>query len=249
MSNIKAVFKCLESYKFQFRRSSCLLTISVGQEVHEGDKLLETIKLVGKNFKKCTLLIDDSIQRHTMAINSKKEAVDFLDDAVLEGDLWLYRNREIFCQLNIPYNIFRWNHWLNHENFKKIHSNLLNEYENNEEYKSAINETIEIFLNRYISRLADTSNIDIQRSFKLCFDYLLEECTALCLWVEGRYNFEVYPSKRNQAMTLTHELFIKPEYPNLLNPVAIKFKNRKQLKPQQFISERLENEEELLLSK
>ncbi len=68
----------------------------------------------------------------------------------------------------------------------------------------------------------------------MILDYLIEECTALCLWPEINAHFEVYPSKRNLAMSQTHQRFVLPQYPHLLHSIAIKFKNRKQFKPQNF---------------
>jgi len=68
----------------------------------------------------------------------------------------------------------------------------------------------------------------------LCFNYLIEECTALCLWPELNCHFEVYPSRRNAAMDATHRYFVLPDYPDLLHGLSIKFKNRKQLKAQCF---------------
>ena len=45
-SKIKPVFKCSEEFKLKFKDSRCLVTISVGQEVHEGKKFLTTIDLI-----------------------------------------------------------------------------------------------------------------------------------------------------------------------------------------------------------
>ncbi|MDF2690685.1 MAG: hypothetical protein K0S29_540, partial [Gammaproteobacteria bacterium] len=100
---IKPVFKCDEKFKPLLKQSSCLLTISVGQEVHEGEKFLTTIDLVNTNFKHCTILVDDSLQRHTMQINRPPSSDGFHHQSVLEGDSWLKRNKNVYSQLNIPY--------------------------------------------------------------------------------------------------------------------------------------------------
>lgn len=94
--------------------------------------------------------------------------------------------------------------------------------------------SIKEFLNRYIARLGNDIFFDYKRGYQLCFDYLLEECTAMTLWPEIQCHYEVYPSRRNFGMDATHNLFVINKYPDLLYPVAIKFKNRKQLQPQQF---------------
>lgn len=107
---------------------------------------------------------------------------------------------------------------------------------NNPDYQASFDNTIDAFLQRYYPRLIEKKDFDIERARALCLDYLLEECAALCLWPELNCHFEVYPSKRNAAMDETHKRFVIPKHPHLLHPISIKFKNRKQLKPQQFRS-------------
>lgn len=94
--------------------------------------------------------------------------------------------------------------------------------------------SIKEFLNRYCTRLENNIIFDYDRGHQLCFDYLLEECTAMTLWPEIQCHYEVYPSRRNFGIDATHNLFVLSKYPDLLHPVAIKFKNRKQLQPQQL---------------
>lgn len=231
---IKPVFKCDEDYKKMFNHASCLLTISVGQEVHEKEKFLTTIELVNKEFKECTILVDDSLQRHTMALELGKTPDELYEESVKEGDLWLIRNKHLYTKLSIPYSIIRWDKWLKHENFNYWRQKISESYINDISYQEKFNMTIEEFLMRYRRRIENSFKFNEELAFNYCLEYLKEECSALCLWVEGKFNFEVYPGKRNQAMTATHEKFIKPYDSNLLNPIAIKFKNRKQLKPQIF---------------
>ncbi len=236
MSKLKPVFKCNEKYKNRFASSSCLLTISVGQEVHEGEKFFSTIHLINEHFKECTILVDDSLQRHSMALESNLPPQDLYEQAVAEGDRWLVRNKAYYSSLTIPYSIIRWDQWIKHSNYETQLDVIKQKYRADNDYKNAINESINEFLYRY-KRRPQNNQIKEEYAFNLCLNYLLEECTALCLWIEGRFNFEVYPNKRNAAMSTTHEKFIKPHFPELLNPVAIKFKNRKQLKAQIFSME------------
>ena len=50
-----------------FKDSKCLLTISVGQSTHEGELFSTTMDLINNSFASCVLLVDDSLQRHTMS--------------------------------------------------------------------------------------------------------------------------------------------------------------------------------------
>jgi len=88
---VKASFRdCPINDREQFYTSSCIMPISVGQKVHEGDKFLATIKLIGSRFKTCALLIDDSIQRFTLQIGEPSLSLDeAYKKAIKLGDLWL----------------------------------------------------------------------------------------------------------------------------------------------------------------
>jgi hypothetical protein len=233
-SRIKPVFKCPDLFKEKFKHSRCLITISVGQEVHEGEKFAATIELINSSFQSCIMLIDDSLQRHTMAIEKEEDADFFYSHSIQEGDTWLERNKKTYSKLDSLEKILRWNDWLNHPNYSETQNNIISLQQSNINYKTSFDSTIEEFIRRYYSRINNVESKNIQRTKQLCMNYLIEECTAMCLWPELNCQFEVYPSPRNSAMSKTHELFVLPKYPQLLHSVAIKFKNRKQLLPQQF---------------
>ena len=227
----KAVFKCDEEYKKRFKNSTCLLTISVGQEVHEGEKFFITTELVSKNFKEVIVLVDDSLQRHSLRIFKNMSDLDAYNHCINLGEQWLLRNQTILSNLPKGTKIIRWDKWLNHENFNSYKNKILNEYKSNPIFKQAIDHSTNQFMDRLIKRAVKLA-VTHQEANALCFDYLIEECTALCLWQELDIDFEVYPNKRNSAMSATHEIFIQPQSANKLLPVAIKFKNRSQFKPQ-----------------
>jgi hypothetical protein len=158
-----------------FPNSTCLMPISVGQAIHEGEKFAAVIKLINSSFKHCTILVDDSVQRHTIGIMNNSTPEELHRLAVLEGDRWLARNKDAYNKLTIPFEIMRWDDWYNNENF--VNTNLLvkNEYHSNKLFYNAINANIDDFLTRYLSRFS-SAEINHDRAFKLCFDYLIEEC-------------------------------------------------------------------------
>lgn len=220
--------------KSAFKNARCLLTISVGQEVHEGDKFCSTIDLINESFGACILLVDDSLQRHSMALDKKEEAEFFYPQSIVEGDLWLERNQVHYQRLQNLERILRWDYWLKHPKYLNQQQTILSSIIGEPGYQQGFNQTIDGFLQRFYPRLLEKESFDLERAKKLCLDYLVEECTALCLWTELKCHYEVYPSKRNLVMTETHQRFVLPTYPDFLHPISIKFKNRKQLKPQQF---------------
>jgi len=237
MSYIKPVFKYKNTlHKQELKSSKCLLTISVGQEVHEDDKLAATLDLVNASFGSCIILIDDSLQRHSMALNESKAADFFYESSLLEGDSWLERNKKYYQSLSILQDIIRWDTWLKHRDFPEQQQKIKSLMAEEAEYQESFDKTIDEFLRRYYPRLIETEHFDIERARTLCLDYLIEECTALCLWPTLECHYEVYPSPRNFAMHETHQRFVIPSFPTLLHAISIKFKNRKQLKPQSFKS-------------
>ena len=213
-----------------FPQSTCLMPISVGQSIHEGKKFEAVIKLINSSFKHCTILVDDSVQRHTMGITNDLDHESLYNMANAEGDSWLSRNQSAYTQLTIPYDIMRWDDWLHSQNFSSSHEVVKRQYRENALYKAAIDANIDEFLSRYLKN-CQQEHIDMQRAFNLCLDYLLEECAVMCLWTEGAYNFEVYPSGRNQAMAATYDQLIKPKMTNYLRPVSIRFKKYPGCKP------------------
>ncbi|WP_454781911.1 hypothetical protein [Legionella sp. WA2022007384] len=206
-----------------FPQSSCLMPISVGQAIHEGEKFAAVIKLINASFKQCTILVDDSVQRHTIGIMNYAAPDELYQLAVQEGDDWLKRNEMAYNELTIPFEIMRWDDWYNSQNYINNHIRVQKEYNANESFRDAINANIDEFLTRYLSRFSAV-DVDHERAFSLCLDYLIEECSVMCLWTEKAYDFEVYPSGRNKAMAATYEHLIKPYYPDYLRPVALRFK-------------------------
>ncbi|MFC3909241.1 hypothetical protein ACFORL_09170 [Legionella dresdenensis] len=205
-----------------FSQSNCIMPISVGQDIHEGKKFAAVIKLVNASFKECTILVDDSVQHHTMQIDNPASKEILYHQALEEGDRWLERNEAIFRELTIPYKILRWDDWLARADFSDSYDRVLNLYHKNADYQAQLHSNIDEFLARYL-RMRGTQ-VEYDRAFNLCLGYLLEECAVMCLWPKNGYHFEVYPSGRNKAMHATYEYLIKPEYGDYLKSVALRFK-------------------------
>ncbi|HLX54633.1 MAG TPA: hypothetical protein VKR58_11860, partial [Aquella sp.] len=136
-NNVKIAFKNVSSeQKVLFANSVCLLTISVGQEMHEGELFNLTIDLINKSFESCIILVDDSLQRYTMALNSDKSPNDYHNLAILEGRNWLRRNKQFYNKLTIPYKILHWDQWLKHDNFKQQKKMIRESIKNDPIYKA-----------------------------------------------------------------------------------------------------------------
>ena len=237
MKTVKCRFKGLsESAKLKLEGSSCLLTISVGQEYHEGDKFEATIELINKTFEQCKIMLYDGLQRYTMTLHNPGLPDQFLNAAISEGDEWLKRNAPNYKQLDILTEIIRWDHWLKHPDFFEKKQMVIQAIQNIKEYNQAFEDTIHQYLSRYTKRLPHGTYFNKKHAYFTCLSYLIEECAALCLWHETQCDYEVYPNLRNPAMDATHNLFILPEHPDQLYSIPLKFINKKQLSPQTFNS-------------
>lgn len=219
----KVSFKrCAPTEKKRFAHSNCIMPISVGQTIHEGEKFFATLKLINASFKECTLLVDDSIQRHTMKIQSDLDDEALYQMAIQAGDEWLIRNALSYESLTIPYRIMRWDDWRKHSLYTQAYEMITNYYEKQHDYQTAIHENIEEFLLRYTKK-SDNQAFDYEKAFGYCVDYLKEECAVMCLWAESDYAYEVYPSSRNKAMTATYDFIIRQAYPGLLKSISLYF--------------------------
>ncbi len=224
----KAILKCQDTRNFdkeEFKKSACYIPISVGQPAHEGDKFKATLIAVESHFKACTIMVCDSLQRHNLRINSSESAEALHARANDLGDLWLARNLTFIQQLDIPYDIVRWDYWLSHPGYSQAKDFIEELYEIESTFRGAVERIAQTFLGHYQGNGMDTVD---KETLLLSYseEYLKEECAAMLLLMENDYHFEIYPSRRNEAMDYIHQNVISGLHPNLLRAIAIKFKNR-----------------------
>lgn len=215
------------------KNSTCLLTISLGQESQQGAHLSAILNTINNTFGACTIVVGDILQRYTLAIQGDYKPENYYEAAKKGGDLWLLRHQLLFQKMTIPVKIIRWEHWLQHPDFQKQYA-LLTELLNTEpRYRACFDYGVEHFVRKYVQRLVDPNMLNIGQAKKMSFNYLFEECVALTLWSELDYQYELYPGKYNMAMEETQQRFVSNNHPNI-KMLSIYFKNSKLLKPQKF---------------
>lgn len=236
MATPKVTFKNVDEVtKTKFKSSKCLLTISVGQQSHEGELFSMTMDLVDQNFASCVILVDDTLQRHTMALNSSKSIDELYDISLKEGDLWLKRNCKYYSKLTIPYKIIRWDYWLNHSEFNAKKKLIEDRLESDPGYHKSFDITHKDFLDTYVKRLEDVSKFNVEDAIMHSFNFVLEECVGSLLWVELQCDFEIYPGKHNPAILYTRSNFVTDIIKNQLNPITICYRNFGRLPSQRFV--------------
>ncbi len=222
---LKASFAGAKAFRHHFSRATAQLTISIGQAVHEGERLAATLALINRSFASCKVMIDDSIQWYTLAINAPEQSSSLLlQNAIAAGDHYLNTTSALFqSSLTIPYEIVRWKDWHGLPSWQTAVALMHQDYEENTLLRSEIQKNITTFLDRYEKRGTDKT-YDRSRAWRLCLHYLLEECAVMrTFWVELGCHYEVYPSGRNEAMRATYEHYIQPYHPHLLTSIALRF--------------------------
>jgi hypothetical protein len=110
-----------------------------------------------------------------------------------------------------------------HPKFKFYHDKIYKLYEENAEYRAAVNTTVENFILKLKKR---EQLFEVKKASNLSLKYVLEECAAACLWIETNCAFEVYPRPKNQPMLFIYNHYVKPNYPTLIKPLTLNFNKK-----------------------
>lgn len=204
-----------------FSAHKCILTISVGQANHEGEKFLSTVIATDKKFSFCTVMVCDSLQRFTMKFSSPLSLEEIHCDSNFLGDEWINRNFKALKRLTMPYTLSRWDCWIAHPHFKEKKFLIDELYSHDELFKETVDRTAASFVERKQDRLMITQRDAIYLSKQ----YLLEECAVMLIQADDLNGFEIYPNQRNDAMDYVHKKIISSIDCNLMRPITVKFKN------------------------
>ena len=202
--------------------TSCLLAISVGRDYHEGARLAAAVDLINRRgFAFCTVGVGDTLQRHNMPSGSM---VERHAAAARAGREWLARNREILARIAVPTTTVTWDDYIGDPRYGGLRERVETAYRLNEDYRNAIEATIEIFLERAASR---GEAIDRGAIAERCRRYILEEAPVIMpLWAEEGHDYILYPQRMTPAMAHTRALFVATTRPTKAQWLPIKFKKR-----------------------
>lgn len=217
-----------------FSTKKYIMPISIGQKVHENGRLASTLDLVAKSFLGGVVLVDDVIQRHTLKIFAPDLSdATLYSMAKLDGDVWLDRYTSLIKEkLTNTVEIIRWEYFLTHQDFSQCEENVHRQLRDSSMYKESFDRNINEFIGRLFSRQPDLS---YQFAYAQCKKYLIEECSAMQLWMMLGVQIEVYPSDRNHAMQATNRELIEPRVPGGLEHTGLRFKKLKAPEPEPTI--------------
>lgn len=189
---VKASFKHFDKELLTPETSHCILPISVGQPYHEGKKMEATLELVNKTFKKCTILVCDTLQRYSHFMTSSGKTFEEITEfSRNEGDKWIKRNKKYIKNLTIPCEIQRWDDWLNHKECEKYKQYIEALYNEDKQYRNSVNNSVSAYVERLNRRVM---NIQYDASH-LSMQYLKEEFAVIAFVMKNeQYNFYAYPT-------------------------------------------------------
>lgn len=221
------LLKCPERKRKEFNVSEVALLISVGQPYHENEALWATMNFVNKSFKKCHVMVNDSLQRHTIMLNECGNITleEAYKKSMQNGRKWIKINSQFLDILTIPHEIHYWNSWLNRDDYI-IHKNKVDGlYSNDPEFKKNMDISIQEFIGRNQNK---AEKIGLDKAYDLCLEYLLEECAVIMgIWQSCKYNFILYPGKIIPILKYTHSSSVSND---ILYWLHVKFRrNNKKL--------------------
>lgn len=196
--------------KNSFKESVCVFAISVGQKANEGENLAATIDFINSNFKSCIIALGDTLQRFNLTFLHDLDARNSYKKSLEDGSSWLIRNKPIYSELKIPFQVTRWDEWLNHEDYKSLEIKLKKIYKKDQSIRDSFNKTAEDFKERFRKILIE-KNIEItdellEKVKTKSVEYLKEESIIMTsIWATEGFNYILYPSPILEAVEKTRE--------------------------------------------
>lgn len=170
----------------------CIISISQGQECHNGDKLDALLYWGIENHEECILNISDTLHRHNLIRNGMDRDKAYLKSFAM-GNEWAIQNKAILDKHRACLKqIHRWNDWLYHHDFDDVHHGVIKYFNECDAFRNTALSDVERFVERKENQ-QEGSAIEIK--FNNSLDYLLEETAAYIIMSRHYQANRVYPAK------------------------------------------------------
>ncbi|MCF6778002.1 tRNA-dependent cyclodipeptide synthase [Thiotrichales bacterium 19X7-9] len=200
-----------------FNGKTLALGISVGKSYCEGEKLSAMIKRINRDaFGKVIILLGDTLQRHNYH-NVKND--DAYKLSLLNGNKWIKENNFRLKDLNMEYDILRWDDAIMHVKYAEYRNKLKYIFDSNNEADMLLQQTCYSFMQRNI-RTKSENVISYDKVRK----YILEELPVLFFTL--RYDdvdYMGYPNIANELFYYIHKIAEKT-FPKKGQWLAFRFK-------------------------
>ncbi|MBH8561933.1 tRNA-dependent cyclodipeptide synthase [Nostoc sp. CENA67] len=173
------------------RYEHCFLGISLENEKFSMPKLVGISDWISKKYKKCTVLIGDSIHRITLQINEGLKEEQALNKALILGREYEYHASYVFKNYSntCPFSVIFCSEIQKSEDYFKYYNQLQNLIIHNESFANSVKYYVKDFVLRHLRK--NTENLDFY--VELSSMYLIEELAIFsCLFNED-LSIMIYP--------------------------------------------------------
>lgn len=194
--------KSEQSYDSWRNFQTARLQISVGQEYHEGEKMIATLQWLKPRFNSVQVCVNDSLQRFSIMFEKGLNSEDALKMSEESGRAWSDRYKEAI-QEHGDVEIVHWSDWLNRANYSAVRQKMASLYLDNDEFKNLIvNNIREIWSRRKGKDPKVYCDERFHEFFDLSKEYMLEEISVFSLMFEDKRAIDIYPGTAIFAATV-----------------------------------------------
>lgn len=186
----------------------CEIGISPGNLCHEGEKLESILDWAAERFDHTLLTLSDTMYRHNFMAQNMSPA-SALSAAEKLGTDWLMRNHSILETYQRKMTLKRWDEWLLHPDFDKVHSHLMIYISECEPLRQALNLDIQSFMAR---KVRQGQNADLAKMRYHSFNLITEEIACYILMGRLGYYARAYPSHDMKSFSFMR----RPDTPEAL---------------------------------
>lgn len=172
------------------RYENCFLGISLESEKFSMSKLVGMTDWISKHFKKCTVLIGDSIHRITLQINENLTEKQALNKALVLGREYVDNASYVFDNYteNCLFNVILCSEIQKSEDYFKYYEQLQNLIRQDEKFANSVKSSVKEFVLRHFEQ--NNANFDIY--IKLSSKYLLEELAIFTCLIKYDLSIIIY---------------------------------------------------------
>ncbi len=178
------------------------LQISVGQEYHEGEKMLSAVNWCNPRFESVQVCVNDTLQRFDKMFELGIEEDEAQLITMRAGQEWTERHIHMFT--SIPHlEIKRWENWKQNSYYPEYRRKIESLYTSNTEFKATIEDNIDsIWTRRHASVPLKYTNERHNEFRELSRMYLLEEISVFSVMFETSQAIDIYPGTTIFAATV-----------------------------------------------
>jgi len=170
-------------------------------------------------------MLCDTLQRYNLPEYNKHDQLKAHELALTLGDNWIENNRKHLKALQIPYQLLRWDYWINRPEYSSMKKTIDDKFDTCKKYRDVFYQCANTFAKRLYNR--NYKNIEYEAIISNSIQYLKEECAVMLIWAKEGYNFEIYPSKRIEVMDATYKYIISKNIAReVLKPISLDIRSR-----------------------